>query len=392
MQPHKDRMLLDTATVAVIPQKHGVNVTFLREGKLQTVEAKGVIMATPKFITARIVEGLPQKQKDAIARMHYIPYAVVNLVYDKPVFNRGYDTWCPGNSFTDFVVADWTVRNQPGYKQKYNILTCYTPLQPEQRGILLTQGGSRQLAASVLRDFKKLLPETNVDPVEVQIYRRGHPLYQSLPGNYTQVLPQVRKSMDRVFFANTDSEGPVSTTPQGIQAARRAVKEYQRMVAGRRVAAHTQRVIRGVECRVSCPEWNRIAVSMASAERTIFHVDMDAFFVSVEELFDPTLKGKPVVVGGQAHERGVVSAASYAARKFGVHSAMPLRTAAKLCPQAVFVDGHPERYRDYSGKVFEVLNRFSPKLEMVSIDKAYVDMTGTERLHGPPIRAAHALP
>jgi DNA polymerase-4 len=130
---------------------------------------------------------------------------------------------------------------------------------------------------------------------------------------------------------------------------------------------------------------------MIAAHRTIFHVDMDAFFVSVEELFDPSLKGKPVVVGGQRNERGVVSAASYAARKFGVHSAMPLRTAAKLCPQAIFVDGHPSRYRDYSAKVYEVLNRFSPKLEMVSIDEAYVDMTGTERLHGPPLRAAHAL-
>src|SRR5271167_2158024 len=125
--------------------------------------------------------------------------------------------------------------------------------------------------------------------------------------------------------------------------------------------------------------------------RTIFHVDMDAFFVSVEELYDPSLKGKPVVVGGQRDERGVVSAASYAARKFGVHSAMPLRTAAKLCPQAIFVDGHPDRYREYSSKVYEVLNRFSPKLEMVSIDEAYVDMTGTDRLHGPPLRAAHAL-
>jgi DNA polymerase IV len=130
---------------------------------------------------------------------------------------------------------------------------------------------------------------------------------------------------------------------------------------------------------------------MMAAHRTIFHVDMDAFFVSVEELFDPSLKGKPVVVGGQWNERGVVSAASYAARKFGVYSAMPLRTAAKLCPQAIFVDGHPSRYRDYSAKVYEVLNRFSPKLEMVSIDEAYVDMTGTERLHGPPLRAAHAL-
>ena len=125
--------------------------------------------------------------------------------------------------------------------------------------------------------------------------------------------------------------------------------------------------------------------------RTIFHVDMDAFFVSVEELFDPSLKGKPVVVGGQRGERGVVSAASYAARKFGVHSAMPLRTAARLCPQAVFLNGHPERYRECSGKVHEVLGHFSPLVEMASVDEAYLDMTGTDRLHGPPLASAHRL-
>jgi DNA polymerase-4 len=125
--------------------------------------------------------------------------------------------------------------------------------------------------------------------------------------------------------------------------------------------------------------------------RTIFHVDMDAFFVSVEELFDPSLKGKAVVVGGQRHERGVVSAASYEARKFGVHSAMPLRTAAKQCPHAIFVDGHPERYRECSEKVYKVLQAFSPQVEMASIDEAYLDMTGTARLHGPPLKAAHKL-
>ncbi|MGA7235948.1 MAG: DNA polymerase IV [Bryobacteraceae bacterium] len=125
--------------------------------------------------------------------------------------------------------------------------------------------------------------------------------------------------------------------------------------------------------------------------RTFFHVDMDAFFVSVEELYDPSLRGKPVVVGGRANERGVVSAASYAARKFGVHSAMPLRTAYKLCPQAIFVDGHPDRYREYSKKVYAVLQDFSPVVEMASVDEAYIDNTGAERLYGPPLKAAHLL-
>src|SRR5215472_14904639 len=131
--------------------------------------------------------------------------------------------------------------------------------------------------------------------------------------------------------------------------------------------------------------------TMATVDRTVFHVDMDAFFVSVEELFDPSLKGKAVVVGGQRHERGVVSAASYEARKFGVHSAMPLRTAAKQCPHAIFVDGHPDRYRECSEKVYKILGTFTPQVEMASIDEAYLDMTGTERLHGPPLKAAHSL-
>lgn len=123
----------------------------------------------------------------------------------------------------------------------------------------------------------------------------------------------------------------------------------------------------------------------------IFHVDMDAFFVSVEELYDPSLKGKAVVVGGQRDQRGVVSAASYEARKFGVHSALPLRSAAQRCPHAIFLDGHPERYREYSHKVHRVLESFTPKVEMASVDEAYLDLAGSERLWGPPLKAAHLL-
>jgi DNA polymerase-4 len=118
---------------------------------------------------------------------------------------------------------------------------------------------------------------------------------------------------------------------------------------------------------------------------------MDAFFVSVEELSDPSLKGKPVVVGGRSQQRGVVSAASYAARKFGIHSAMPLRTAYQLCPHAIFIPGNLSRYRECSQKVYEVLGHYSPMVQMASIDEAYLDLTGTERLLGHPLKAAQSL-
>jgi len=129
----------------------------------------------------------------------------------------------------------------------------------------------------------------------------------------------------------------------------------------------------------------------ADAIASILHVDMDAFFVSVELLERPELRGKPVVVGGRPDQRGVVTAASYEARKFGVHSAMPLRTAGKLCPQAVFLDGHHEKYGEWSDRVATILVKFSPIVEMVSIDEAYLDLAGTDRLHGPPLAAADKL-
>jgi len=127
------------------------------------------------------------------------------------------------------------------------------------------------------------------------------------------------------------------------------------------------------------------------AETTILHVDMDAFFVSVELLERPELRCKHVVVGGRPDQRGVVSAASYEARKFGIQSAMPLRTAGKLCPHAIFLDGHHAKYGEWSDRVASILAKFSPVVEMVSIDEAYLDLAGTERLHGPSFAAAHKL-
>jgi protoporphyrinogen/coproporphyrinogen III oxidase len=233
-----ERMQTGAQIVAVVSDKNEVQVTYMQGAELKTVAAKAVIMATPKFITRRIVDRLPGRQSEAMHQIRYIPYAVVNLIFDKPVFNKGYDTWCPGNTFTDITVADWVIRNQPGYKQKYNILTCYTPLREENRGVLLSESSSRGVAARVLRDFQKLFPGSNVDPLEVHLYRRGHPMYMSTPGLFTEVQPLARQPMDRVFFANTDSEGPESTVTPAILAAKRAVNEAENRLAGKPVATH----------------------------------------------------------------------------------------------------------------------------------------------------------
>ena len=113
---------------------------------------------------------------------------------------------------------------------------------------------------------------------------------------------------------------------------------------------------------------------------SVLHLDIDAFFAAVEEALEPSLRGKPLVVGGLAHERGVVCTASYAARRYGVHSGMALRTAAKKCPQAVFRRGRFHLYSRISEQFFACLRRFSPRVEAVSVDEAYVDVGGSRYL------------
>jgi DNA polymerase-4 len=126
-------------------------------------------------------------------------------------------------------------------------------------------------------------------------------------------------------------------------------------------------------------------------ERTIAHIDMDAFYASVEQRDNPALRGKPLIVGGRPGGRGVVSAASYEARAFGVRSAMPSSQAQRLCPQAIFIQPNIGRYAEVSSRIMEIMGRYTPLVEPVSIDEAYLDLTGTERLHGDTVDTARRI-
>ena len=224
-EKHAEQMIADATIVSVTQQKSEVQITFSSAGQLHTVSAKYVVMATPKFITARLVAALPDAQREAMLSYRYCPYPVINMIFDRPVYNRAYDTWCPGSSFSDFIVADWVVQKQPGYVQKNNILTFYTPLTEAQRATLLDVGSCQRLAARVLTDFQSLQPEFGAaEPVEVHFYRRGHPMFLPTPGNFTKVIPVANQPFDRIFFANTDSVGPISEVSGAVEAAQKAAE------------------------------------------------------------------------------------------------------------------------------------------------------------------------
>lgn len=125
--------------------------------------------------------------------------------------------------------------------------------------------------------------------------------------------------------------------------------------------------------------------------KVYFHVDLDAFFASVEQLDHPEYRGKPIIVGALPGGRGVVSTCSYEARAFGVHSAMPISEAVRRCPGGIFVPVRMARYSDFSERVMRIFSSFTPDMRQVSVDEAFLDMTGTERLWGPPEAAARAL-
>ena len=234
LQPkYAERLLGGATVVSVIPDSDSVRVTYVHEDKPATVAAKVVLMCTPKFITARLVAGLPSDQKQAMRRMRYAPVPMINMIFDKQIYRKGYDNWCPGNSFTDFIVADWTIRNQPGFHSKHEILTFYSTLRESQRALLLEDEDCKDFAGKVLKDFQKLLPEFRVDPIEIRLYRRGHAMMMAVPGQFTQNRMIASRPMDRIFFGNSDSGGPESLSTEAVRISHAAVEWADLVLAGK---------------------------------------------------------------------------------------------------------------------------------------------------------------
>ena len=238
MKPKYGERMVDGATVvSVVPAADSVRVTYTHEDQLTTVAAKVVIMCSPKFITARLVSGLPNDQKQAMRRIRYAPVPMINMIFEKQIYRKGYDNWCPGNSFTDFIVADWTIQNQPGYKPKYEILTFYSTLRESERSLLLEEEDCKVFATKVLKDFQKLLPEFKVDPVEIHLYRRGHAMMMAVPGQYTRNRLVASRPMDRIFFGNSDSGGPESLSTEAVRISQAAAEWANLILSGKPGAA-----------------------------------------------------------------------------------------------------------------------------------------------------------
>lgn len=229
--PAADRRRLLTKAVAYNVSRRGEKayVSFFHDGKPRTIEARSIIMATPKFITQHIVEGIPEDQTEAMAAMRYAPFMVYNLCFDRMVYNKGYDTWPIGSkNFTDFIPADWVTNAEGGDPGRKQVLTVYAPQAQEARADLLDDDKVLSMAHAAAAELTNLLPGSLEHLREVRIHRRGHPMTMSIPGHHTRLQPLARRDLPPIYFAHSDAQGEISdffyAALSGISAARKTLQ------------------------------------------------------------------------------------------------------------------------------------------------------------------------
>jgi predicted NAD/FAD-dependent oxidoreductase len=215
-------------TVYKVTRKNGkAFVSFFEGGRPRTIEAKAVIMATPKFITKLLVEGLPADQYSAMSSMRYAPYLVYNLCFDRVVYNQGYDNYPIGaKNFCDFIPADWVAHGEGGDMNRKQVITVYAPRPEGERSSLLNDPAVIEKSQAAVDELTTMFPGWAPHLKEVRIYRRGHPMPMSVPGYLTKFQPVARRDLDPVYFAHCDALGEVSdffyAALSGLAAAKKA--------------------------------------------------------------------------------------------------------------------------------------------------------------------------
>ena len=336
------------------------------------IDADAVICAAPAYAASRIVAMIAPAASKMLGEISYASAATVNLTFRESDFDG------PPRAF-GFVV--------PAIERRRIIAGSFSSFKFEGRapaGAILARafvGGemSREMMSSQRhRDGRRGARRVS----RAAWSQRGAGIYRSQAMARLDAAVRSRApGASRGDRARRRNNTGVCDRGRGVSRRGDSRLHSQRRRCGGRDLRETVGAKMSVEASSgSASHWPRV----------IAHADMDAFYASVEILDNPALRGLPVIVGGRS-ARGVVTSASYEARKFGVRSAMPTGQARKLCPQAIFVPGRMDRYVEISRVVMRVFESFSPVVEPLSLDEAFIDLTGSERLLGPPLDAARDL-
>jgi hypothetical protein len=221
--------LRKSATVVQVEQG---SVSFFHDGALQTVGAKAVVVACPKFIAKKIVRGLDREHAEAMDQLRYAPYLVVNVCSREVIYNGSYDTNVPAPSpIVDFNVADWVENRDNRNTNRPAVLTCYVPRHEAERVKVLDDAYCYKLGETVVDLIDRWFPGARNKIEEVHIYRRGHPMCMSIPGATTRIAPKIRKPLGTIFFAHSDTEGEITEYTTAHKAAMRVSKEVMHVLA-----------------------------------------------------------------------------------------------------------------------------------------------------------------
>lgn len=227
--------LRKNATVVRVRQEGSkVHVSYFDHEELKTVAARAAVIACPKFIAKRIIQGLDQEHFRAMDAMRYQPYLVVNVCSSEVLYNGSYDTNIPAPSpIVDLNVADWVVNRDNQETQRPAVLTCYVPRPERERPDILRDEYVLGFGERVVALLNTWFPGARDKIAEVHIYRRGHPMYVSAPGVLTRLAPKIRRPLGNIFFAHSDSEGGVTDYASALTAAERATREVREALSSR---------------------------------------------------------------------------------------------------------------------------------------------------------------